>query len=97
MATRVDLGRDPEEAAQIAMMLGVVALIGEHRPDAGHHRVGSQEQPLEDERVIDIGGGCHTRNRHAVSIHRNIVLRAPLGAVGGVGSREIPGAFGAPL
>src|SRR5437868_4773319 len=35
LPTLVDLGRDPEEAAQLAMVLGVVALIGEHGPDPG--------------------------------------------------------------
>src|SRR5215207_9833730 len=42
LATLVDLGRDPEEAAQIAMMLGVIAFVREHRPDPGHDRVSGQ-------------------------------------------------------
>src|SRR4051794_125543 len=78
LATLVDLGRDTEEAAELAMVLGVVALIGEHGPDAGHHGKGGQKQPLEDERVVDIGGRCHTRDRHPVSVYRDILLRAPL-------------------
>ena len=76
-------------------MLGVVALIGEHGPDPGHDRVSGQEQALEDQRVVDVGGGGHTRDRHTVPIHRDIVLRAPLGPIGRVGSREIPCALGA--
>src|SRR3954466_10574941 len=86
---------DTEETAQIAMMLGVIPFVGEHRPDARHDRVSSQEEPLEDQRVVDVGRGRHTRNRHTVSIHRNIVFRAPLGPVGRVGSREGPCALGA--
>src|SRR5215207_6347426 len=46
LPTRVDLGLDTEVAAQFAMMLGVVALIGEHRPDPRHDRKGGQEQAL---------------------------------------------------
>ena len=41
LASPVELGRDAEEAAQIAMMLGVIAFVGEHGPDPGHHREGS--------------------------------------------------------
>src|SRR3954453_20319961 len=37
LAPLVDLGRDTEEAAELAMVLGVVALIGHHGPDARHH------------------------------------------------------------
>src|SRR4051812_5513293 len=58
--SQVDLGLDTEEAAQLAMRLGVIAFVREHGPDPGHDREGSQEQALEDERVIDVGGRCHT-------------------------------------
>src|SRR3954463_3128042 len=40
LAPLIDPGRDTEEAAQIAMMLGVVAFVREHRPDPGHDREG---------------------------------------------------------
>src|SRR5215217_6904721 len=93
LASRVDLGRDPEEAAQIAMRLRVVPLVREHGPDAGHNREGRQEQPLEDERVIDVGGRCHTRDRHPVSIYCDVIFGAALGAVGGIGSGQIPAAL----
>src|SRR5215207_3136072 len=39
LASQVDLGRDTEEAAQLAMMLGVIAFVREHGPDPGHDRV----------------------------------------------------------
>ena len=39
------------------MMLGIIAFVREHGPDPGHDREGSQEQALEDQRVIDIGAG----------------------------------------
>ena len=60
LPTPVDLRLDPEVAAQFAMRLGVVALIGEHGPEAGHHRKGGQEQALENERIVDMGRGRHT-------------------------------------
>jgi hypothetical protein len=95
LPTHVDLGLDTEVAAESAMTLGVIPFVREHRPDAGHDREGSQEKALENERVVDVGRGRHTRDRHPVSIHRDIVLRAPLGAVRRVGARQITPAFGA--
>jgi hypothetical protein len=49
----VNAGLGSKGAAQITMMLSLVAFVGEHRADAGHDREGGQEQPLEDERAID--------------------------------------------
>src|SRR4051812_4277034 len=40
------------------MVLGVIAFVGEHGPDPGHYGKGGQKQPLEDERVVDVGGRC---------------------------------------
>src|SRR3954462_7305133 len=95
LPTRVDLGLDTEVAAESAMTLGVIPFVREHRPDPGHDRKGGQEQALEDERVIDVGRGRNTRDRHPVSIHRDIVLRASHGEVRRVGPRQITPAFGA--
>src|SRR5919206_432239 len=57
----VDVGLGAEGAAQLAVVLGVVALVGEHGADARHDREGGEEQPLEDEGVVDLGrgGGSH--------------------------------------
>src|SRR3954463_13393764 len=41
LASPVDLGRDAKEAAQSAMMLGIIPFVGEPRPDPGHDREGS--------------------------------------------------------
>src|SRR3954452_297864 len=95
LTSQVDLRRDTEEAAQIAMVLSVVPFVGEHGADPGHNREGSQEQALEDERIVNIGGGGHARNRHAVSIYCDVVFGPPLGTVGRIGPGEIPCAFGA--
>src|SRR5687768_6268002 len=40
------------------MVLGIIAFVGEHRPDPGHDREGSQKQALEDQCIVDIGGGA---------------------------------------
>src|SRR5215217_5418002 len=52
-------------AAQSAMVLSVVAFVGEHRADARHDREGGQEQPLEGERVVDVCRCGDTGDRHA--------------------------------
>src|SRR3954464_1262870 len=53
---------DTEVAAESAMTLGVIPFVREHGPDAGHDREGGQEQALENERVVDVGRGRHTRD-----------------------------------
>ena len=95
LTSQVDPRRDTEEAAQIAMVLSVVPFVGEHGADPGHNREGGQEQALEDERIVNIGGGGHARNRHAASIYCDVVFGPPLGTVGRIGPGEIPCAFGA--
>src|SRR4051794_31723995 len=81
-------------AAQLAMMLSLVALVGEYRANAGHDREGSQEQPLEDKRVIDIGGGREAGDRHALAIGGNVVFGASLGPIGRIGTGQIATALG---
>ncbi len=73
LPTHGDLGLGSEGAAQIAMLLSVITLVREtlgreHGPEAGHDRKGSQEQALEDPRVIDGGGRRHTRDRSPIPI-----------------------------
>ena len=74
-------------------MLGVVASVGEHRTDADHDGKGGEEQPFEDERVVDVGCGRGAGHGHAVPIHRDVVLCAPLGSVRRVGAGEVAAAL----
>jgi len=39
----------PEAAAQGAIGLGIVAVVGDHGPDPSHHGKGGQEQALEQD------------------------------------------------
>ena len=55
LTTLVNARLGTKGAAQLAMVLSVVAFVSEYRANAGHDREGSQEQPLEDKRVINIG------------------------------------------
>src|SRR4051794_13122482 len=48
------------------MMLSLVAFVGEYRADAGHDREGGQEQPLEEECVVDVCRCGDIGHRHAV-------------------------------
>src|SRR3954447_14110340 len=68
-----------ELAAEVAVVFGVIALVGEDRADASHDREGRQEQALEDERVIDIGCGDGAGHRNAVPVGPNgyLVPRLP--------------------
>src|ERR1700761_1332065 len=50
----MDVRLGAKAAAEVAMMLGVIAVVGEHRADPGHDRKGGQEQALEDERVVTV-------------------------------------------
>jgi len=84
----------PKGATQLAMMLRVVAFIGEYRANAGHDREGSQEQPLEDKRVINIGRRREAGDRHAVAIGGNMVFGASLGPIGRIGTGQIATALG---
>src|SRR4051794_22476288 len=94
LTTLVNARLGPKGAAQLAMMLSVVAFVGEYRADAGHDREGSQEQPLEDKRVIDIGGGREAGDRHALAIGGNVVFGASLGPIGRIGTGQIATALG---
>ena len=82
LTTLVNARLGAKGAAQLAMMLSLVALVGAYRANAGHAREGSQEQPLEDKRVIDIGGGREAGDRHAVATGGNVVFGASLGPIG---------------
>src|SRR3954452_24925551 len=55
LAALVEARLGPERPAQLAVGLGIVALVGEHRADAGHDREGAQEQALEQQGVVDVG------------------------------------------
>jgi hypothetical protein len=67
---------------------------GAHGPDTGHDCEGGQEQPLEEERVIDIGRRGEAGDRHAVPVGRDVVLGAPFAAVARVGAGAIATALG---
>ncbi len=81
-----DARLDAEASAQDAAAFGVIAAIGIGGPDPGHDGKGVQEQPLEQQRVGDVGARCDTGERRAVTADRDMVFRAHLGAVGGVGA-----------
>ena len=72
----VDVRLGAKPAAEVAMMLGIIAFVGEHGADAGHDRKGGQEQALEDEGVVDVGRGHDAGHRHAIPVHRDMVLGA---------------------
>jgi hypothetical protein len=95
LAAPVDAGLGAELPTQIPMALGVVAFVGEHGPDAGHDGEGSEEQPLEDERVVDVGRCGGARDRHAVPGDRDVILGAPFGPVRQIGPGESAAALGA--
>src|SRR3954452_14935060 len=57
LAALVDARFGAELPAEIAMMLGIVAFVGEHGPDPRHDGEGGQEQPLEHQSVIDVRRG----------------------------------------
>lgn len=79
---------------EIAVTLGVIAFVGEHHKDSGYDREGGQEQPLEKKRVVDVGRDGGAGHRKAVSIHRDVLLGAPLGPVGRVGAGDVAAALG---
>jgi hypothetical protein len=85
----------PKRAAQFAVGLGIVALVAEHGADPGHDREGTQEQALEQDRVVDVGRGGGAGHRHAVPVHRDMVLGAPLAPIRRVRAGEVAAAFGA--
>src|SRR4051794_41299556 len=90
----MDLWLSAELAAEVAVVLGIVALVGENRADAGHDREGGQEQALEDERVVDIGRGHSAGHRYAVPVSSDVVFGASLAAVGWVGTGEVATTLG---
>src|SRR4051812_37529058 len=83
-----------ELAAEVAVVLSIVALVGENRTDAGHDCEGGQEQALDNERVVDIGRGHGAGHRYAVPVSPNVVFGAPLAAVGWIGTGEIAASLG---
>src|SRR4051812_48978533 len=92
--TLVNVRLGAELAAEVAVVFGVIALVGEDRADASHDREGRQEQALEDERVVDIGCGDGAGHRNAVPVGPNVVFGAPLAAVGWVGACEVATTLG---
>jgi hypothetical protein len=92
----VDAGFGAEAAAEGTMVLGVVALVGEYGTDARHDGEGGQKQPLENERVVDIGGRGHAGDRDAGPVHGDMILGAPLGAIRRVRAGKVAPALGAP-
>jgi len=52
LAALVNARLGAKAAREIAVALGIVAFVGEHRADAGHDGEGGEEQALEDERVV---------------------------------------------
>ena len=65
----VDAGLGAEGAAQVPVALGVIPFVREHGPDARHDGEGGQEQPLEEERVVDVGrcrGAPEPRSRRGL-------------------------------
>src|SRR4051812_48164822 len=94
LAALVDAGFGAELPAEIAMMLGIVAFVGEHGPDPRHDGKGGQEQPLEYQSVVDVGCSGRTGDRHAVAPGRDVVLGAPLAPVSWVGPGQITTALG---
>src|ERR1700741_4594413 len=86
----VDVRLGAKAAAEVAMMLGVIAFGGEHRADAGHDREGGEEQALEEERVVDVGRGHGAGHRHAIPVGCDMVLGAPLGRSVGFGPVSSP-------
>jgi len=58
---RVNVRLGAEPTTEVAVVLGTIAFVREHRDDADHDREGSQEQPLEDECVVggrQVGGSA---------------------------------------
>jgi hypothetical protein len=81
----VEAGLGAERRAEVAMGLGVVPLVREHRADAGHDGEGGQEQPLEQEGVVDVGGRRRTGDGHPIARGGEVVLGPALAPVGRVG------------
>src|SRR4051812_25196914 len=104
LAALVDARFGAELPAEIAMMLGIVAFVGEHGPDPRHDGEGGQEQPLEHQSVVDVGCGGRTGDGHAVArdvvtgdghaVAGDVVLGAPLAPVSWVGPGQITTALG---
>ena len=90
LAPLVDVLHGAKAAAQHAAALGIVAAVGEHGPDPGHHGEGGQEQALEQHGVVDVGCGCRAGDRHAVPGDGDVVFCASLAAVGGLGPVRSP-------
>jgi hypothetical protein len=90
----VDAGLNNEGAAQITVVLGVVSFVGDHGADTGHDGEGGEEQALEDDGVVDVGGCGRARDGDAVRSDRDVVLGAALASVGRVGAGAVACALG---
>lgn len=55
----------------------------------------TEKQPFEDKRAVEVHCGRSTGHGHAVSIHRKVLLGAPLRPVRRVGVGEVAAALGA--
>src|ERR1700761_8725282 len=62
----VDVRLGAEPATEVAVVLGIIAFVREHRADPGHDRESGEEQALEDEPVVDVGRGHGAGHRHAI-------------------------------
>jgi len=72
----VDPGLGAKHAAQHAMRLGIVPFVREHHPNAPITAKGAMKKGSKTSM------SRHTRERHAIPVNRNMVLRAPLGFQG---------------
>src|ERR1700759_2796204 len=95
MTALVDVRLGPQPATEGAVGAGGLAFFGEPRADPGHDRESGEEQALKDERVVDVGRGHGAGHRHAIPVHRDVVLGAPLGPVRWVWASELASALGA--
>ena len=91
----VDVRLGAKPATEVAVVLGIIALVRKHRANPGHDRKGGQEQALEDERVVDVGRGDGAGHRHAIPVGCDVILAAPLGQIRRIGAGEVAPALGA--
>jgi hypothetical protein len=86
----VDMRLSFERAAQLAMVLGVVALVRKHGLDPGQDAEGGQEQPLEDQGVVDVRRRGRAGDGDAVAGGRDVMLGAPLASIRRMGPVRSP-------
>src|SRR4051812_27989464 len=90
----MDAGFGAELPAEIAMMFGIVAFVGEHGADPRHDGKSGQEQPLEHQSVIDVRRGGHAGDGHAVTHSRDVVFGAPFAPVSWIGPSQVTAPLG---